>query len=474
MTGQSNSLDVEMRQARIDVVRWFAKHGGPLVVLVTAASIVGAIALGLGLWTWLSAGDQSNSSTLRNLGLAAAIPPTAVLALWRASVAERNAESARREADISHMSLRNERYKNGAELLASEKPLTRIGAIHELENLAFESPSEHLGQVVPLLCAFARHPPAHADQLRSNDAVDEADARWQPSDRPRIFATREDVVLAVWAAVRCCEMNRANPTGPRPQLDLNNVVLDRAVLTGIRLPGANLIDASLRDADLHGANLGGAELLLADLSDAILIKADLTRVAGGGATLVGAHLSRADCVGADLERADLANADLTAAILESATLTNAKLQQAVLRKANLQGTMLRGADLSGADLTDVDLSQADLTQAKLVGAILIGADLSGADLRGAKLWGADLHGATLTDADLTLTEFSKEYDDYSDTDALAEKIIHVADHMIVAAHGLTQQQLNRAMASVGYPPNLSGLTDHQTGQALTWFRGTPA
>jgi uncharacterized protein YjbI with pentapeptide repeats len=91
------------------------------------------------------------------------------------------------------------------------------------------------------------------------------------------------------------------------KVDLSNVILCEADLSG-----TFLIEADLSNADLSGANLGEAMLLRADLREANL----------SGACLIWAHL-----VGADLRKADLSRADLS----------DAKLHRSDLREADLSG-----------------------------------------------------------------------------------------------------------------------------------------
>jgi hypothetical protein len=62
-----------------------------------------------------------------------------------------------------------------------------------------------------------------------------------------------------------------------------------------------------------------------------------------------ANLSGADLSGADLSNADLSGADLSNADLSGAYLLNANLSGADLSNANLSGANLFGADLSGAE-----------------------------------------------------------------------------------------------------------------------------
>ena len=89
-------------------------------------------------------------------------------------------------------------------------------------------------------------------------------------------------------------------------------------------------------------------------------------------------------------------------------------------------------------LVDADLNRANLPYADLTCAVLGGAKLKGAYLRGANFEDAQLLGAKLTG--ITMTE----------------------------CEGLTQQQLDEAVADRDNPPKLDGAYDAKTGKLLEW------
>lgn len=131
---------------------------------------------------------------------------------------------------------------------------------------------------------------------------------------------------------------------------------------------------------------------------------------------------------------------------------------------DLRGAQLRGVFLDGQiDLHDVDLSRADLTDADCLGGVnlvsanfesaqMSGADLSHSNLSRARLSGADLTGARLNFADVGGADFST----FGQNPAI----------------GLTQAQLNTALAMSGRPPSVQGVQDAETGNALTWLGTT--
>ena len=120
-------------------------------------------------------------------------------------------------------------------------------------------------------------------------------------------------------------------------------------------------------------------------------------------------------------------------------LKHAKLKGAVLSGVDLAHAVLEGANLPNSYLDRADLSEAVFENANLSRARLTGADLSRADLANAKLNEADL-----SDADLS------------------------------QAKGLTQVQLDKAIAEDGHPPKLDGAVDAKTGKPLIWRNGKTA
>ena len=86
-------------------------------------------------WDWLSGGG-SGSGTIRNIGLVAAGLIALPLAIWRAIVAERQANTAQQ-------GLLNERYQNGAAMLGNEVLSVRLGGIYALQRLAEDHPEQY-------------------------------------------------------------------------------------------------------------------------------------------------------------------------------------------------------------------------------------------------------------------------------------------------------------------------------------------
>ena len=134
---------------------------------------------------------------------------------------------------------------------------------------------------------------------------------------------------------------------------------------------------------------------------------------------------------------------------------------------------LNDAYLSNLQLLDANLAYARLTKANLSGSVLTGADLSFARFRLANLSGARLRGANLSEADFWGTILCGT--------VLRNANISGADFCGIRARsslyrtparGLTQTQLDEALANTDNPPHLEGVLDAETGEQLVW-RGKP-
>lgn len=280
------------------------------------------------LWDWLST-EKSNGTTIhksgseiiRNLGLVIAAIIALPLAIWRSTVAERQAFASQRQAETAQRSLLNERYQKGAEMLGSAILMVRLGGIYALAHLARENPQEYHTQIMQLFCTFVCTPSEGDEKSATTDGD-------QPS--PRL---REDVQAILTAIGKRSETQIAierEGTEEPYILNLSGANLSGANLTGAVLSRANLYGVKLSSATLFGAKLSGAVLSCADLVDANLTGADLSRASLSNAPMSDARLSRTDLTGAYLDGADLSSANLfkanlTDAILINTTLTNAHL-----------------------------------------------------------------------------------------------------------------------------------------------------
>ena len=254
----------------------------------SARFTVGAVVLlvlliGLAAMLWLAWSDQSTevvksrSDVLRNFGLLIGGVIALLFAVWRARVAERQAnasqgqveaaqeqvEAAQRQAETAQLGLLNGRFQSGVEMLGSQLLTVRLGGIYALARLAGEYSEEYHVQCMELLCAFVRHP-------TPDDTIMTSVAEEWGLANPLV---REDVQAAISAI------------GERdPELS----GLQGEYKLRVNLRGAHLVQANLRKHLLVGANLKHTSMQNAYLSGANLIGADLQ-----GANLDGANLSGA-------------------------------------------------------------------------------------------------------------------------------------------------------------------------------------
>ena len=318
-----------------------------LLALVAVASISTVVFwdwLSNDVWNWLGTApngevrQETNSTTLRNIGLVVAGLIALPLAVWRSIVAQRQAEIAQRD-------LLNERYQQGAEMLGNDVLSVRLGGIYALQSLAEEHAGQYHIQIMRLFCAFARHP------TKDNEVAPDVEGAVS-NENPSL----QEEVQAVMQAISACRRTRIAlelEAGFRLDLrraDLKGMKLSRANLYWAHLEGANLshadiIDANLSTAWLMDANLSSTILVQANLTEAWLMSANLSHSSLRAANLSGAT----SLLGANLYKTDLAGADLSFANVSTANLSYTNLEG-----ANLSGTYLENVE----NLTQVQLDEA--------------------------------------------------------------------------------------------------------------------
>ena len=295
-------------------------------------------------WNWLQAGTdtpESNSTTLRNIGLMTGGMVALVFALWRSIVAGHQADIARRQAEetqrqveliqdqvgIAQQGLLNERYQRGADMLGSETIAVRLGGIYALRNLAEEHPEQYYIQVMGLLAVFVHH--------TTRDNSIEAHENLEKKDDNQGERLREDVNAIVDMIRNRSETFIALEKRERFKLYLYHANLPQASLWDTNLSGAGFWDTNLFNAFLKGV----------DLSDAYLVRTNLS--------------------GAYLWDANLSNAEIWSVNLSGAELWGANLSDARIRDVNLSGTQfvdpnsLRPSPARGLTQSQLDHAHAD-------------------------------------------------------------------------------------------------------------------
>ena len=397
----------------------------------TSAVVLGIeFMLSIALWNWLS-GDDSASTTIRNIGFIMAGSVALPLAIWRGIVADKQADTAQR-------SLLNERYQQGAEMLGNNVLSVRLGGMYALQRLAAEHPEQYHIQIMKLFCSYVRNPNKGKDEGRQPALVTERDDK--EGRRHASAQMREDIQAVMAAIGGRSELGVAIERREELTLDLHAADLSFARLSGANLAGVDLSHANLRHATFFDTTPSGPDLSTPIPSGSNQPQA---RIGIPGSFIpfdfVGVESRRANLSAALLNGTDLSDAFLLGADLSGAQLVGAILSNSQLVRANLRQAVLLSADLAGAFLLSADLAGAQLAQANLVDTQLSGAKLSGANLFLTALDGADLSGALFSEID--------------------EGVI---------ATGLTQAQIDEARASPNDPPSLIGVVDYSTGEPLVW------
>lgn len=378
-------------------------------------------------WDDLGNDNESVSTTIRNVGLLVGGVAAVLLAVWRSTVAER-------QADTAQQSLLNERYERGAEMLGSGVLSARLGGIYSLQRLASEHPHKYHIQIMQLLCAFVRNPPLQVS----------SQAERQGNEEERSPRLREDVQAAIAAVGSRGELGISLEKREKLVLDLHGADLSFARLSGANLAGADLSHANLRQTSFFDTTPSGPDLSTPIPSGpnqpparigipGSFIPFDFSGVEGRRANLSGSVLNGANLSDAFLLGTDLAGAQLVGAILSNSQLIRANLRLAVLLSTDLSGAFLLHADLSGAQLAHANLAGSQLPSAKLHGANLFMAELQGTDI-----------------SDASFSDVSGEF----------------------IATGLTQKQIDQARANPNSLPNLAGIADYSTGRPLIWRGST--
>ena len=352
-----------------------------VALLLVAIAVLLSIYLGWleALWDWLREGIatqmvteeeiitttmESNSTTIRNVGLVVGGIIAIGLAVWRSRVAERQADAAQQQAivsqqqaDLAQRGLLNERYQKGAEMLGSDVLSVQMGGIFALQWLAEEHSERYHVQIMRLLCAFVRNLSVDSDLEGSDGSRRELAIRESVQAAMNIIGKRNEIVI---------ENEKANDfeidlrSTNLSQMNLQHLNLSGANLDGANLGRANLVSTNLSGAKLHGTFLGHARLSHANLYCARLRNADLHRAILIDAKLVGAHLDDSCLRHADLMRANLSKAKLPRVDLTDAYLLETKFPCADLTRANLTDAYLKDTDLYCAQLWRTNLSGTEL------------------------------------------------------------------------------------------------------------------
>ena len=255
------------------LITWAKKRADWFWITAWAVLVIVASLISIPYWDWLSA-EESNSSTIRNIFLAAAALIALPLAIWRSTVAGRQADTAQEQSGIAQRGLLNERYQKGAEMLGSRVLLVRLGGIYALQSLASENPEQYHIQIMRLFCAFVRNLDGVQDGSLTPAIEIGSGGEKEGNDQPPRM--REDV-QAVMEAIGDRDEFWGGYLEKEGGVEL---YFGDANLSFLRLDNADLSNASFSEANLSGtsfskANLSGAKLWKTSLSGATFTEAYL-------------------------------------------------------------------------------------------------------------------------------------------------------------------------------------------------------
>lgn len=178
---------------------------------------------------------------------------------WRSISAYRQAEAAQAQAAtaqepvaLARQDSLVDRYQKGSDMLGSQIMSTRLGGIYSLRRLAEDHQDQFHLQVMELLCAFVRNPPA--------------------TDRPDM-ALREDVPIVLDFLGVQPEANMALEQEANFRISLRKSDLEWANVTGGKCQGAVFDNAKLDHSSGNGADLTKASLVTCSLHLVIFIHA---------------------------------------------------------------------------------------------------------------------------------------------------------------------------------------------------------
>jgi hypothetical protein len=192
-----------------------------------------------------SATSQIRAAIVQGLG-AMAVLAGAYLA-WRQL--QHTMKATQAQIELQRAGTVTDRYTRAVEQLANTDQTIRVGAIHALDRIADEAPTERAG-VVALLATYVR--------VRASHGWTDLDDR-----DPPLRSRASDIQAALTTLTRWIVADEVPPqwlTADIAHTDLPNANFYRSRLWHVRLRDVNLTGSNLAEADLCGADLRGAVL----------------------------------------------------------------------------------------------------------------------------------------------------------------------------------------------------------------------
>lgn len=238
-----------------------------------------------------------------------------------------------------------DRFRDGIELLDSDKDAIVIGGIYLLDNLAHEYPNEYASQVFDIFCGYLRTDTKlnwknHLQHYNDSSIIDSLIiAKYE---FPNKYQTVLDKIF------KDSTQFYKNIIGENYNINLQGVCLVNASLSKGYFKGANFGFSNMTWSNLEYANFEGANLRFAILNEANLLNTVLISTDMSAAKLQGARLFMTQMQGARLDFASMEASELMLASLEGASLVSTHLEGSFIRLSRFKGATLSKVHLEGA------------------------------------------------------------------------------------------------------------------------------
>ncbi len=261
-----------------------------------------------------------------------------------------------RQIAIQDKAERNNRFKNGIELLGNENDTVVIGAIYALDALARDFPEEYAKKVFDILCGYIR-----TDSVNKVFEKDGEDVIF-PEKYQTIIDTLfwwdsldEYVYKDLNGITFAPDFSRANLQNANfINCKLRRANFHKAFIVGTYFQNADLLKADFTGAHGHSAFFNNAKLQFSDFSQKSRINDN-----NSPSTFICAHFSKANLTGANLSSGQFAGAQFYKAKLIGAILQETNFTNSVLSGADLRAAKIHDLKIRGANVVDMDIRGAD-------------------------------------------------------------------------------------------------------------------
>lgn len=217
-------------------------------------------------WFWHMLGTPS----FRNGALVVAALITLGVSFWRATIADADKKTSRKQAETNEAGLNIDRFHNGASLLGHDRLSVRQAGIYMLSELAQQNMLEYSDRVQQVLCSFIR------DASRVDKSKEEkGEYKYGVDSRKKIDIDAKTAVSEL--STLNCKASRLGKLG-NTQFDLRDSNLQDANLKGLNLAGSRLDRSSLHLSLCQNLDLSNVTCKEVDFKKAKLKNANFKNV----------------------------------------------------------------------------------------------------------------------------------------------------------------------------------------------------